>query len=708
MSHMYEKVVSVLSARPSVRKENDINVLVPWFQVRSDLFKKLQKETLKDIIRNCEFREYESDHLIIRQGDEGHSFYIILRGTVSIYIRYTNDEDSDDGESPKADTKSSESKERDRPTITSEATGVRPKLNRKVYGSYIRTLDGAGLSFGELALIKKSNTRNASVISDSKMHVIIVNRDVYSRSLKISQQKDLEERTNFVDTYPLFRDWRPRYRSMLAMSLRRATIEFNNNIVRQGAPLTNLYFILSGLAIMSTDISLHRKQYKDKLDVGIDIRPPPNRRFMKKVTNTAVRSVYGAANRFDLCVVGQGDIAGDIEAVLRLPTHMQSIRCIERVEVYELDMKYYEKLIYRKNQSTLNIMEHLAAIKIEHRLSRIPRDADALMFEWASEKLREKNMNDKMPIQEETPSNKSNLWMTEKGPLLDPTGPGSLLYHLRKLEKQLARKRRQRRERAAKSETDFQIQRLRPTLKPSEELGKPFVSEKSYPSVEQKQDQLKLGLNSMTLSFLNLQTNLDLELPSIPLRPAPNSLHHPRPEKGKLRPTLQSQAVKNIDELSVVTDHSHTSHVSETLPGLIGPDTTTQHQSLPVGMDSSMDSSEEVLNQADNRLSESFDATNLSNPWEDDQKTELKLLSSLRRPNSSTTSLDESASSFSASIMCGNISNRSIDEPSTKPMGSIGSHPATDFLGFTERNSAVFELIFFVSGTIVIIIINTQ
>lgn len=43
----------------------------------------------------------------------------------------------------------------------------------------------AGRSFGELALINADCVRNASIIADEITDLIVVNRDLYNRSLKV-------------------------------------------------------------------------------------------------------------------------------------------------------------------------------------------------------------------------------------------------------------------------------------------------------------------------------------------------------------------------------------------------------------------------------------------------------------------------------------------------------------------------------------------
>ena len=50
----------------------------------------------------------------------------------------------------------------------------------------ISSSSAAGRSFGELALINTDCVRNASIIADELTDLIVVNRDLYNRSLKVN------------------------------------------------------------------------------------------------------------------------------------------------------------------------------------------------------------------------------------------------------------------------------------------------------------------------------------------------------------------------------------------------------------------------------------------------------------------------------------------------------------------------------------------
>ena len=101
-----------------------------------------------------------------------------------------------------------------------------------------------GDSFGELALIQKNNIRNASIIADERTDLLVVDHDVYYRSLHASQAEEFEARVQFVNDHPLFRCWPVQHRRQMAMSIQRRRALFDDVIVRQGDGVDAMFFIL--------------------------------------------------------------------------------------------------------------------------------------------------------------------------------------------------------------------------------------------------------------------------------------------------------------------------------------------------------------------------------------------------------------------------------------------------------------------------------
>lgn len=97
---------------------------------------------------------------------------------------------------------------------------------------------------GEIALIKKDCVRTASVVVDEETDLVVINRELYNRSVRETLERDYIEKRNFVIDNPLFKDLAPKNKRQLIICLKKETFQYGNVIVRQGTALDKTYFIL--------------------------------------------------------------------------------------------------------------------------------------------------------------------------------------------------------------------------------------------------------------------------------------------------------------------------------------------------------------------------------------------------------------------------------------------------------------------------------
>ncbi|XP_033647976.1 uncharacterized protein LOC117307355 [Asterias rubens] len=510
MAHIYERVVRLISKDPSRRHERDIESLIPWFQNMSGLFKTQKTDVVKDIVRNCEFRSVPSDNVIIKQGDKGDCFYIILSGTVSIYINQTLEEQGNihnPNDLVKAKRKAKQRsrsnsrprqiglplRERSKTTVRTETpnavasqrrrksfadhsdivevngdddseqflkanangkflkfpagyrrsslsqlphpnptkesrshtwlstytardasffyseddqlessssedeaqTTSTGKLDRTMFGVHIREL-GPGKSFGELALVQTNLVRNASVIADQQTDLIVVNRDLYNRSLKAAQQQELAAKAHFVNNFQLFSHWTPRQRNVMTMSLTRVKYQYGNSIVKQGERVRGIIFIRSGRAVVSIDPIQHIEQYpnlcsKAAMSFAKEVRlgrrsrtacPGSSDYWLSELRKPGPhkarrRDGYAAAEKevnrksIQLCAIGSNDFIGDVSVFLHLPTYVSTVTCLEPVEALELDLNNFERQVFKKIHPTYVAMREIAELKLGCRVDRL-------------------------------------------------------------------------------------------------------------------------------------------------------------------------------------------------------------------------------------------------------------------------------------------------------------------------------------------------
>ncbi|CAD5111806.1 DgyrCDS1079 [Dimorphilus gyrociliatus] len=425
MAHMQERLLQLISKDFTKRNHQEILGLLPWLRKRSPLFLNLHTDLIVDIIKECEYERIERDEVVIKQGEIGDCFFIILTGTVSIYIdtakseedsnfsptRRTNvvkrrsaradtghsevfdDEKEDDWDNSITESRSSpvspdKQKSPTRRRATKQQLRQRKySLDRSKYGNFILQLD-AGKSFGELALINEDSSRNATVITDETCDFLVVDRSLYERTLKNHQEAELNDRKNFVNHHILFKKWPPRLKNLLIMSLIKEMYQFDSLLVQQGQKINGLIFLRRGKALIECEPLKHEIQYPNQIPfittekeaiLQLDMRRKVKNNCSKSIRNKRVETRrfggYASAEQQEreknvcLCHVGEGEIIGDLEMACDLSTYAVTVKSNAATDAYILTKNNVERLFNRKAASdTLKILRELFFKKLTSRL----------------------------------------------------------------------------------------------------------------------------------------------------------------------------------------------------------------------------------------------------------------------------------------------------------------------------------------------------
>jgi hypothetical protein len=86
--------------------------------------------------------------------------------------------------------------------------------------------------------------RTASIIADETCDLIVVDRELYNRSVKYVLKKEFDDKLSFVLIHPVLRGWAPRYRKQLAMALEKHVYNYESNVTRQSDRVDAMYFVL--------------------------------------------------------------------------------------------------------------------------------------------------------------------------------------------------------------------------------------------------------------------------------------------------------------------------------------------------------------------------------------------------------------------------------------------------------------------------------
>ncbi len=90
----------------------------------------------------------------------------------------------------------------------------------------------------------KCEVRSATVIADEKTDLMVVDRQLYNRSVRDVLAKEYKQKSEFISDNSLFSTWAPKYRKQLTMAMYTMTYPYESVLVRQGDQTDYMYFVL--------------------------------------------------------------------------------------------------------------------------------------------------------------------------------------------------------------------------------------------------------------------------------------------------------------------------------------------------------------------------------------------------------------------------------------------------------------------------------
>ncbi|XP_052247128.1 uncharacterized protein LOC127855511 [Dreissena polymorpha] len=302
--------------------------------------------------------------------------------------------------------------------MTKKPTKLLAPLDRNKFGKFIMKY-GQGGAFGELALVNKDTFRNATVVTDEDTDLMVIDQELFDRSLKAEQEAKYAEIREFIETNSFFKDMNVKLKKLLEMSIRKERYIFDTNIVRQGDPVEGLHFIIrylnspcNGSANIIIQPKKHPGQYPQlwPFEAGVDqiaiefehLRERRRKYEMRRAAilrkyedpsvwdtkpeDLVIRREQGYAaiekhmkeSHINLCSVQNKEVLGDIETLLNLGTYVQTVRCTADTQCFVLDTKNFERLVSNRkaNPITMDIMR--AHVKNKLRMRMQMKQADLI------------------------------------------------------------------------------------------------------------------------------------------------------------------------------------------------------------------------------------------------------------------------------------------------------------------------------------------
>ena len=220
-----QNVFNILSKEFENRSKNEIHVAADYLSKNYIYFINLKKNdsfyTVEKLTKICKLETFTPGKVIILYGDIGEKFYIVLEGAIEIYkpefieqtmtpfqylklLNKIKEEDKLKYERIKKKNDNFYFDSNELSKIDPYSTFMRSQFNFFVERDDKKGEYGAGFSFGEIALIKKT-TRNATIKSVENSTLLSINKHDYNIVMKEIEIKKLgKEVEDFKNNYQFF------------------------------------------------------------------------------------------------------------------------------------------------------------------------------------------------------------------------------------------------------------------------------------------------------------------------------------------------------------------------------------------------------------------------------------------------------------------------------------------------------------------------
>ncbi|KAL8578331.1 hypothetical protein ACOMHN_031705 [Nucella lapillus] len=348
----YKKIEHLISQPAESRTTAECQEHVDWLKSKSKIFDDVKNEYLTEIIRHCKLEKRWPDGVIIKQGEKGETLYITLEGEVEIYVNQkestaATDNDTLNQEILEAVTKAAEM----------------PELDRNLLGNSVFV--GRNKTFGEVALVEPDCIRTATVVANTPLVLLTIDRLLFNKCLKGVVAEDMKTKTDFVEKNPIFESWSSRQKRQLVISLTKERVPYGDCIIQQGRVADRLYFITNGVVEISIEPRLYRRQYSRIWSEMQSLLP-------QLITQSSGASLMPHEDRKHrlmpkkpkhICQLGENETLGGLEMVLELDTYIETAVAGSTVTLLRLPRTQYERIFCKRRYAAATIAklkQHLA------------------------------------------------------------------------------------------------------------------------------------------------------------------------------------------------------------------------------------------------------------------------------------------------------------------------------------------------------------
>ena len=278
--HKKEFILNFLKKSTNTRTKEEIKTASKYLSENYQYFIKLKEaneseKKIEKIVKYAKLEIFLEDETIIKYGEFGDKFYIILQGSVSIYkpiyiekqltpIEFSDllikirDEEKDAIKYERLIEKNNHLHFKVKDIEKLEGTLPNYLFNKtKIYLEEFENFGeyGEGFSFGEMALRRKS-TRNATIKAVRKCYLMTLDKRDYNNAIRELEEKKLSQDVDiFVASYPIFNILsKPKILDILS-NFSKKIIYRGEYLYKQNDEADTVYFLNNGTINLSFNIS---------------------------------------------------------------------------------------------------------------------------------------------------------------------------------------------------------------------------------------------------------------------------------------------------------------------------------------------------------------------------------------------------------------------------------------------------------------------
>ncbi|CAG5131952.1 unnamed protein product, partial [Candidula unifasciata] len=342
-----DRFIELIKKEPNMRPDFACQEFIHFLKKHIEWFSTLKPELIREIIKRCKFLKIAPETVFIKQGDTGDSMYAILRGTVGVHVIFETENEREC-------------------LLRVEAALEKKKFNKNDFGNEVaQKVEGSCI--GEVALVNDNCMRTASCIATSACDCLVIDRALYSVSVKEFIEKEFQDKTLFVERNPLFKSWTQRQKNQLIISMRKSRVGFGEKLARQGQEVDAVHFVYKGDVEIHLDAKQYQKQFpqiyselKTLLPELVKVNPqdtrPPHIIRKERMSRRASLSV---------CILGANETIGSLEVILNLDSFIETAVSHGECELMSLKRSQFEKTFKKRfAATTLDMLKESLANKL--------------------------------------------------------------------------------------------------------------------------------------------------------------------------------------------------------------------------------------------------------------------------------------------------------------------------------------------------------